>query len=177
MRQLIKKKLSESYANSILKFLRAFFEYCAKEDYITENFSKRVNWKKERKVRINTFTDDEVKSLLNAYNFSNYIQARNRTILAVAFDTGARNSEICNIKIHNIENDTILIYGKGYKERRVPISPVLRRSMIKYERLKKYYFSDKNVSIDNHFLSRTGKRLTPETLERIFNEANEKANV
>lgn len=84
MRYLIKKELSESYANSILKSLRAFFGYCVQEDYLSEkdNPCIRVKWQKEGKVIVNTFTDDEVKALIKAFDYSTYIQARNKTILA-----------------------------------------------------------------------------------------------
>lgn len=118
-----------------------------------------------------------MKSLLKAFNFSTYIQARNRTILAMAFDTGIRNSEICNIQDKDISNEMILIKGKGNKQRKVAISPYVRRCMIKFERIKAHYFYDKNLNIENYFLSRTGRRLTPEALEYVFNKANDIANV
>ena len=71
----------------------------------------------------------------------------------------------------------ILIHGKGNKERHVPISPYLRKVMLKYERMRDYYFDDKQVHYDNYLLSRTGRPLTKEALEHIFNQANQKASV
>lgn len=53
--------------------------------------------------------------------------------------------------------------------------------MMKHERLKEYYFSDKDKNLNSHndyyFLSRNGRRLTVEALERIFKQANQCANV
>ncbi len=177
MRYLITKKLSESYANGILKCLRAYYGYCVQEEYIKENICKRVSWQKEGKVIISAFSDDEVKAMLSAFDFSSYLQARNKTILAVAFDTGARNSEICDIQEDDISDDMILIHGKGNKQRRVAISPYVRKCMIKYERLKGHYFYDKDLRVPSYFLSRTGRPLTKEALEHIFNQANETAHV
>lgn len=177
LRYLMSKKLSESYANGILKCLRAFYLYAIEEEYVKDNPCKRVSWQKEGKVIIATFSDEEVKALLKAFDFSSYIQARNKTVLAVAFDTGIRNTEICDIQHIDISNETILIHGKGNKERRVAISPYVRKCMIKFERHKGHYFYDKNLNNDYYFLSRTGNRLTVEALERIFKQANDKAHV
>lgn len=177
MRYLISKKLSESYANGILKCLRAYYVYCVQEDYVKENVCKRVQWQREGKVLINAFSDDEVKELLKAFDYSTYLQARNKTILAVAFDTGARNTEICDILNIDISEESILIHGKGNKQRRVALSPYVKKCMAKYIRLRDYQFMNKTLKYDNFFLSRTGRPLTKEALEFIFNQANEKAQI
>ena len=174
---LIGRKLSPSYINGILKCLRAFFKFALGEGYISENPSQRVNWQREGKVLIETFTDDEVENLLNAFDISNYLSCRNKLILAVAFDTGARNTEICDILNQDIKDNVILIHGKGNKERNVPLTPYLKKLMMKYERKKEYYFYDKQLEYNNYFLSRTGRPLTKEALEHIFNQANDIAQV
>ena len=166
-----------TYINGILKCIRAFFKYCTSEELISRNPSLRVPWQKEGQVLIETFTDDEVKRLLDAFDYSSYLQARNKLILTIAFDTGARNTEICNILCSDIHDNTILIHGKGNKERNVPISPYLRKVMIRYERLKAVFFKNKILKYDNYILSRTAKPLTKEAIEHIFNQANEVAKV
>jgi len=97
MQHLIGKGLSPSYINGILKSLRAYFKYALNEGYLAVNPAAKINWQREGKVVIETFTDEEVKSLLDAFDLSSYLSTRNKLILAVAFDTGARNTEICNI--------------------------------------------------------------------------------
>ena len=98
------------------------------------NPAAKVNWLKEGKVIIDTFTDSEVVSLINAYSMSSYLEIRNKLILATAFDTGARNTEICDLKCSDIRDNVILIHGKGNKERCVPLTPYLRKLMLRYER-------------------------------------------
>ena len=114
---LLAKNLSPSYINGILKCLRAFFKYAHGEEYISVNPATKVNWQREGKVLIETFTDEEVESLLSVFDFSTYLSARNKLILAIAFDTGARNTEICDILEEDIRDNVILIHGKGNKER------------------------------------------------------------
>lgn len=132
---------------------------------------------REPKVLIKTFNDDEVRSLLSVFDYSTFLSARNKMVLAIAFDTGARNTEICEIKREDIRDNVILLHGKGNKERNVPISPYLHKVMLKYERMRDYYFDDKVLHYDNYLLSRTGRPLTKEALEHIFNQANQQAKV
>lgn len=92
-------------------------------------------------------------------------------------DTGARNNETCTLLTKDIKDRVILLKGKGNKERQVAISPLLKKYMIRYERIKEYYFKNKILKYDNYFLSNTGKPLTIETVERVVRKAGEIANV
>lgn len=130
MQYLITRKLSASYINGILKCLRAFFKYDYEEGYIAANPTIRVNWQREGKVLIETFTDEEAHSLLQAFDFSNYLSARNKLALAIAFDTGAGNTEICSILESDIRDNVILLHGKGNKERHVPLTPYLKKILM-----------------------------------------------
>jgi len=174
---LIDKGLSPSYANGVLKSLRAFYKYAADEGYLTSNPTLKVRWQKEGKVLINTFTDEEVMKLLSAFDGKTYLSIRNKLILAVAFDTGARNTEMCSITCSDVRENVILIHGKGNKERHVPLTPYVRKLMKKYERSRNAYFLDHRLKYENYFLSRTGRPLTREAVENIFNQANEKAKI
>ena len=176
--QLLKdQKLSELYANSILKNIRSFLNYCLEEEYVKENVAMKVKWVKEPTVLIETFTDEDVHKMLKVFNFSDYLNARNNTILATFLDTGIRSLELCSIKNEDVGERDIRIMGKGNKERYVPITPFLKKYMIKYERIKEGYFKDKLRVEDYYFLSRTGRQLTVEANLHIFNQIEEKAGI
>jgi len=174
---LIGRDLTASHSNRAIICLRLFFEYAVQEEYLGSNPAAKIKYQKEPKVLITTFNDAEVKSLLNAFDYSTYLSARNKLVLAIAFDTGARNSEICGIRCCDIQENTILIHGKGNKERHVPISPYLKKIMFKYERMKEYCFEDRILATDHYLLSRTGRPLTKEAVEHIFTQAKASAKV
>ena len=174
---LLGKKLSSSYINGLLKCFRAFFKYAYNERYLHENPAEKVSWQREGKVLIKTFTDNEVRAMLEAFDCSTYLEIRNKLILAIAFDTGARNSEMIDIKECDVLDNVILIHGKGNKERHVPLTPYLKKLLLKYYRMKAYYFEDHNITYTNLLLSRTGKPLTKEAMERVFDRAAERARV
>ena len=170
------KGRSPVYINTILKNLRSFFQYCYEEGYCM-NIAKKVIWLKEKKTVVSTFNDVEVKKMLEYWKFSSYLHARNRCIIAVLFDTGIRNLELCQLKKLDVKETVIHIMGKGRKERVVPISPYLKRTMIKYERIREGYLSDDILHYDNYFLSSRNKPLTTEAIERIVKLAGKGANV
>ena len=174
---LIKKQLSPSYINAILRCLRAYFRFAVDEGYLASNPATKISWQKQGKVIIETFTDEEVRSLLEVYDFSNFLSARNKLILAIAFDTGARNSEMCDILEEDVRDNVILIHGKGNKERHVPLTPYLKKVILKYRRIKDLYFEDKIIQHKNLLLSRTGLPLTKEAMEHIFKQAAAQTDV
>ena len=177
IQHLIKKQLTPSYINAILRCIRAYFRYATEEAYLPSNPAAKVSWQKQGKVLINTFTDEEVRALLDAFDFSSFLSARNKLVLAIAFDTGARNTEMCNILEEDLRDNVILIHGKGNKERHVPLTPYLKRAIIKYRRIKDLYFADKIVPYKHLLLSRTGRPLTKEAMEHIFKQAAAHAEI
>lgn len=174
---LTQKKLSETYINGLLKCFRAFYKYCFGEGYISINPTLKVSWQREPKTLIRTFTDKEVSDMLKAFDYSTFLNARNKTIIAFFVDTAMRNLELCSILCSDVKEQTIIIKGKGNKERYIGISPLLKKSMIKYERIRETYFKDKNLKYDNYFLSQNGLPLTKEAMEHIVTKAGIEAGV
>lgn len=168
--------LTEVYINTILKNLRSFYKYCFTEGYCL-NIALKVGWLREKKIIIKTFSDDEIRKMMDAYNYSSYIHARNKCIMAILIDTGIRNFELCQLKITDMRETVIYIMGKGRKERVVPISPYLKKIMIKYERIREGYLKNNILHYDNYFLSYRNKPLTIEAVERIVRLCGERANV
>lgn len=173
----IKRNRKETYLNGLLKVYRAFFKYLIQEEYIQINPILKVSWMKEPTSVIKTFTDKEVKHMLNAYQGNDYINIRNKTIIAFLFDTGIRCYELCTLTHDCMKENYITIYGKGKKERQVGKSPYLAKLLMKYERIRDYTFEYKNVNTEHYFLSRTGRPLTNSAVERIVRIAGEFAKV
>ena len=176
----LKEKLDEGrktkYVNSILKVLRAFFVFLELDEYIIKNPVEKVRFVKEEKRIIEVYTDSEVMSLIGAYDDIDYLSIRNKTIIALQVDTGIRCSETIDIKLSDILDDRIIIHGKGKKIRTVPISIEMSKLLRKYMKVKSNYYTANNVS-ENLFISRTGRPLTVEAIERIYKFAGNKANI
>jgi len=94
-------------------------------------------------------------------------------------DTGIRLSELINLETAWIYDTNMKILGKGRKWRYAPMSLMLKKYMIRYERVKEKYFTklNRNLEHDNYFLSRSGRPLTNVQIEQIVKAAGKVAGV
>lgn len=168
-----------TYINTLIKSLRSFYTYLIAEEYVTLNIMARTKLLKEDKLVISTFTDKEVSKMIESYDFKTYLNARNKLIVAMFADTGIRCSELINLETGWINETNLKIFGKGAKWRYVPISLMLRKYMIRYERIKAGYFKklNKNLQHNNYFLSRSGRPLTSVQIENVVRDAGKMAGV
>ena len=54
--------------------------------------------------------------MLGVYTYKNYLEIRNKCIIAVVFDTGIRNLELCTIGLLNVKDTVIYIKEKKKRE-------------------------------------------------------------
>lgn len=175
---LTQEKLSEIYINSLIKCFKAFFRYCVEEGYIVRNPIDKIKRQKEPIPLIETFTDEEVRKLIRAYRGSHFLDIRNQLIMVLLFDIGMRNSELCGLKMTDMRDTHIRIFGKGKKTRFVPITPFISKYLIRYIRVREQYIRDKlGYETEYLLLSQKGKKLTVETLERIVKNAGEACGI
>jgi integrase/recombinase XerD len=66
--------------------------------------------------------------------------------------------ELCSIKREDIRDGFILINGKNNKQRAVPITPILKKALARYDRAREGYFRSKSTD-DYYFLSFSGRML------------------
>ncbi|MEH6990591.1 tyrosine-type recombinase/integrase [Cytobacillus firmus] len=158
---------------TIFKMIKAFFSWCEKEGYLKENIAKKVEIPKVPKKVLKGYTLTEVQSMINAFTYKNYIEARNKAIIAMLADCGLRAMELRGLLTVNMKETSILVNGKGNKERIVFISPALKRILIKYERIKKQHFKDK-VTTEHYFLSYKGSELSHVGLDNVIKLAGQR---
>ncbi len=101
---------------------------------------------KREKPLITTFTDVEVQKMIKVWDYKNFYNSRNKTIIAMFFETGIRNNELCELRMLDVRDTIIKVLGKGNKEIYVPISSDLKKILIRYERIKNEYIKDKPVT-------------------------------
>ena len=175
---LTDQKLSDVYINGLMTCFKAFFVYCVQEGYIRKNPMDKIKRQKEPVPMIETFTDQEVAKMIRAYRGNRFLDVRNQLIMVLLFDTGMRNSEVCGLKMSDVRETYIHVFGKGKKTRYVPITPIINKYLVRYLRTREVYVKDKfGYETEYLLLSQKGKRLTVETLERIVKDAGECCNV
>lgn len=165
------------YINDLLKVFKTFFNYCEKEGHIKTSPAASIRNMKQPKVVIMTFSENEIRGLLNHFNGRDFISMRNKTIIALLFDTGMRLAEVINLRSEQIHDEYILVHGKGNKERLVPVSPFLAKQLLRYRTVRDSYFEDKRFPEGFIFVSNRGKQLTPEVIGMFLKQAAKEVGV
>lgn len=176
MRLKQKDKLQPQSIVTMFKLIRAFFSWCVKEEYLKENIAKNVELPKVPKKVLKGFTQNEVQAMIDAFSFKGYIEARNKAMIAMMADCGLRAMEIRGLLSENVKETTILVNGKGGKERIVFISPALKRILIRFERLKKQNFINKDTT-SHYFLTYLGSDLSHNALDDVIKLAGKRTGI
>lgn len=116
-----------------LTVLNSFYNYLISENIINYNPTETIKLPKLAKKLPEFLTIEEVDKLLNINPVKIY-DYRNISMMETLYATGVRVSELCNIKLSDINYDdcTIKIFGKGKKERIVPINESSYNALIDY---------------------------------------------
>ncbi|MFC5603155.1 tyrosine-type recombinase/integrase [Sporosarcina koreensis] len=162
---------------AMIKLISAFFNWCVSEEYLIENPMNKVEKPKVPKKVLKGFTPEDVNKMINSFTYKNYIEARNKALIAMLADCGLRAMEIRGLLSKNVKETTILINGKGNKERTVFISPVLKKILIRYERIKNQFIKEKNINSDRYFLTYLGTELSHVALYNVIKEAGYRADI
>lgn len=105
---------SKSYADTVRRYLSSFFAYLTREEFIKQNPMLKIDKIKYHNKGEGAFTDMEIEKMRISCN-----DARERAIIEILLSTGCRAFEIASIKLKDIENNKIVIFGKGGKFRSV----------------------------------------------------------
>jgi len=162
---------------SMAKMVKAFFNWCVQEEYLKENPMNKVALPKLPKLLLIGLTTKEVLSMMESFNNKDYLEVRNKAIIAMMSDCGLRAMEIARIKEVDVRETDIKVFGKGNKERIVFISPALKRILIKYERIKKQYYKNRIKHNDNYFLAYQGKLMSTVAVYNLVIEASKRVNI
>lgn len=158
------------YINDLLKVFKTFFNYMKKEGYIKERPTASIHNMKQPKVKIITFSEDEIRKMLHYYQGRNFLNIRNRTMIALFFDTGMRLTEVMTLRPEQIREDSIIVHGKGNKERLVPVSAYLAKALMQYQMVREAYFEAK-LPERYLFVSKNGRKLTQEAITKVLKKA------
>lgn len=135
------EKKSPSSMNTFMTPIKLFFNWLQNEEFIIKNPCSSIKPVKEPKRVRKPLTEEQLEMLRDAN-----LTKRERAILEFFVSTGCRVGEVGNVKIKDIDfnNKTLLVIGKGNKERRVYFTERCKRAVLNYiqERESDKIFSD-----------------------------------
>ena len=103
--------------------LKGFFNYLLANKYITSNPIEKVSLPKLAKNLPSVLSINEVDSILSKPDIENKLGLRDKAVLETFYACGVRVSELINLKLSDLflDEEIIRVFGKGSKERLVPI--------------------------------------------------------
>ena len=145
----------------ILSGIRSFYHFLQLDGYREDDPTELLESPVLGQHLPEVLSTDEVDILENSIDLSKWEGQRNRAIIEVLFSCGMRVSELVNLKLSNLflNEQYVRIFGKGAKERLVPISSKAIKEL-------QNWFIDRNLmnikpgEEDYVFLNRRGAHLT-----------------
>lgn len=159
----VKRKNKPVTINNRLAAIRSFLQYVAEiapEYSAIVSRSLAIPFQKQEIPTMNFITKKEFEAMIDCCDTSLFIGARDKLMLMILYNTGIRVAELLELKGSDIKDldiasqTCIKVYGKGRKERIVP----LWKSTAIY--IKKYNNINKITNNDRLFKSNKGETLT-----------------
>mgnify|MGYP004470211425 FL=1 len=164
----ISKEKNPKTVNRHIVSINNFFKYLCKINLIKENPCDDIVGLKLPKTIPHVLSEEEINKLLDI-NCNNAFDYRNKAMLELMYSSGLRVSELLNLELNNIdiEMNIVRCFGKGSKERIVPISDYATKALIEYiDIYRKTLLKNKTSNI--LFLNSRGMKLSRQGFYKIL---------
>lgn len=179
MTQLKEKGLAAATIARKLAAIKAFYRFMTAEGYMDANPAEVVEAGTKGIKLPRVLSEDEVVRLLSQPDITTAEGFRDRTMLEVLYATGMRVSELINLTLERVDLNMkyIIAFGKGSKERIVPLGSVAAEFLQHYlEKVRpKLTHAGRNTNIV--FLAFGGHELTRQRFWQIIRAYGRKANI
>jgi len=174
------KKLGFSDTTTVrtIVSIKQFFKFLLIEKIIKEDPSSQIQTPKMKKSIPGVISLEEVESILNSPDESTPEGIRDLAMLELLYATGIRVSELINLKQNevNFEMGFIIVYGKGSKERIVPMGTQAQ------EKLKFYMANSRPALLKQReskelFVTRRGKGMSRQGFWKLIKSYALKSNI
>ncbi|GAA0107397.1 site-specific tyrosine recombinase/integron integrase [Clostridium tertium] len=163
------EKKSPSSMNTFMTPIKLFFTWLQNEEFIIKNPCASIKPAKEPKRMRKPLTEEQVEILRDCM-----LTRREKAILEFFLSTGCRLSEALNVKIKELDfnNKTLLVIGKGNKERKVYFTERCKRALLNY-------IKDRKDNCEYLFITdrKPYRKLSTRGMEVIVNKMQQKSGL
>ena len=178
---LIDLKERGAHVNSIARNLVAikmFFRFLWTEGHADRDITSVLQSPKLWRYLPEVLGEQEVDQLLSAPDTDTLLGTRDRAILEMLYATGARVSEVANVRLEglNLEMGFVRCYGKGRKERLAPLGEPAVAALTEYiENVRPVLLHDR----ESPYVFVTGRstRMARESIWRLVKKYSKKAGI
>lgn len=163
-----KLKLEDINTRSLsrhLSAIRNFYLYLKKNHQIINTQALNLTIRNNKHSLPKAIEVEETTKFINEILYleeETWVQYRDYALINLIYGCGLRISEALSVKKHDIEGDFLKIFGKGKKQRNIPLLPEVKLAIIKYLQSCPY-----NINKDqNIFIGKKGRELNPSVFQK-----------
>lgn len=152
--------------------IRMWLKYLKERHLIGDNPSELMDPPRKGLALPKVLTEEETFRMLDAVDGDDPRSLRDRALLELLYGCGLRVSEACELKMNGIiaDGELLQVFGKGSKERVVPIGQSAGRALTRYFELGRAIFLKGDYSEEHIFLTRLGGKFTRRGVFKIVKE-------
>ena len=176
---LSKLGLSSRSSARYYSSIKGFFGYLFSSGYIKINPMDKISAPKVSKNLPNVLNINEIEKILSGPDTSKKLGLRDKTLLETFYACGLRVSELINLKLFDLflTEEMIRVFGKGSKERFVPIGSSAINWIGEYLKAGRPLLEKKAKSQNILFLNNRGTKLSRMGVWKIVNNYAELAGI
>lgn len=163
----------------MLSGIKSFFRYLLFENLIESDPTELVDAPSVGRKLPDTLNFPEIEKILASFDLSTYSGARGRAMLEILYSSGLRVSELCGLKINDIHAEAgfLKVFGKGSKERLVPIGRDALRYLTIYLKDWRVHTKVRDGFANHVFLNQRGGGISRVSVFKVTKEAVKEAGL
>lgn len=177
--ELFEIGLSNSTRTRYLSSIREYFKYLSYKSIIDSNHTERIDLPKSKRSIPEVLTVHEIDQILSSIDIYTSLGKRDIAMISTLYSSGLRVSELLTLKERDIYFDEgiIRIFGKGSKERLVPIGKEALKNINIYTSESRPTLLNNNTENEFLFLNSRGNSLSRMGLWKIIDKYVTYANI
>lgn len=178
LQNLADRKLARSSQARQMSSLHSFFRFLTRRKFIQIDPTQGIALRRGGKKLPEFFYENELKQVFDSLKGNQPLTVRNLALFELFYATGMRVSEVSNLTLHQIDLNlqTILVHGKGNKDRYVAFDDHTKKSLVKYLEDARPNLL-KNDAEQHVFLSNLGKPLSKRGIEYVMQKTFNQAGI
>ena len=156
--------------------IKSFYFYCILIKKIKSSEIYNLANPKLPKTLPRAVSENQIIKVINILKCekNKFLQLRNTALIYLLWGCGLRVSELLSLNNKQINDNYIIIFGKGKKERIVPLLPEIKIKITEWIEWKHQNFNHDNDAL---FISRLGKRLSPRYVQKLIEKLRQQLDL
>jgi integrase/recombinase XerD len=174
--ELKSKNYSTESIARIITGVKVFYKYLARKKLIAKSPFEQMEPFKVRKKIPEALNAQDIQKMITMPDLSSKEGVRDRAILELLYSAGIRVSELVNMELTDVmlEEKTLRCFGKGAKERIVPVGDYVIEALRRYLPYRK---DNDGIFSPNLFVTRLGRKFTRGAIWKMVKKYAKKGGI